>query len=61
MSTRQDREVDERAGVLAPPAEEGTSRYRWVILGLALLSQAGAAMAGQVLGPLAPLFQPELG
>lgn len=37
------------------------ARYRWVILFLAVLAQWSAALAGQVLAPLAPLFQPELG
>lgn len=37
------------------------ARYRWVILGISLMCQATAALAGQVLAPLAPLFQPELG
>ena len=40
---------------------ETVSRYRWVILTLSLLCQISAALAGQVLAPLAPLFQPELG
>ncbi len=57
MAPRQSYRVDD--GVDAPTAS--TSRYRWVILGLALLSQCSAAMAGQVIGPLAPLFQPDLG
>jgi len=53
--------IDDRVGAPGPLAEESASRYRWVILGLAVLSQASAAMAGQVIGPLAPLFQSELG
>lgn len=39
---------------------ETASRYRWVILGLALLCQSSGALAGQALAPLAPLFQSEL-
>lgn len=37
------------------------ARYRWVILGLALLAQISTSLVGLVLAPLAPLFQPELG
>lgn len=40
---------------------ETVFRYRWAILGLSLLSQLSAALAGQILAPLAPLFQAELG
>lgn len=39
----------------------GVVRYRWAILVVAFLGQWGGAMAGKVIGPLAPLFQPELG
>ncbi len=37
------------------------SRYRWVILIVAVMCQAGASLGGQILAPLAPLFQPEFG
>lgn len=37
------------------------ARYRWVALGLALLSQWSNALSYQVVAPLAPLFLPELG
>lgn len=40
---------------------EARTRYRWVILGLALVAQLSVALAGQSIAPLAPLFQPELG
>ncbi len=36
-------------------------RYRWVILGLALLCQSGTSVAAQALAPLAPLFEKDLG
>jgi sugar phosphate permease len=42
-------------------ATETASRYRWVILALILVVQWSGSLAGQVLAPLAPLFQPELG
>ncbi len=61
MTSRQNYQIDDGAGAPAPLAAENASRYRWVILALAVLCQASAAMAGQVIGPLAPLFQSELG
>ncbi len=38
-----------------------TSRYRWLVLGIALVSQISNSLSSQVIAPLAPLFQPELG
>ncbi len=35
--------------------------YRWVILAVAVLTQGGATIASQVVAPLAPLFQTDLG
>jgi ACS family hexuronate transporter-like MFS transporter len=40
---------------------QSLARYRWVILGLAFISQFSSTMAAQVIPPLAPLFQAELG
>jgi MFS transporter, ACS family, hexuronate transporter len=40
---------------------ETVSRYRWAILVLAFVSQLTATLAGQVIPPLAPLLQSELG
>jgi ACS family hexuronate transporter-like MFS transporter len=37
------------------------SRYRWLILGIAIVSQISNSLASGVIAPLAPLFQPELG
>ncbi len=37
------------------------SSYRWVILALAFTGQMGYAVCFLAVGPLAPLFQPELG
>ena len=37
------------------------SRYRWAILGLAFVSQFTATLAAQIVPPLAPIFQAELG
>ena len=41
--------------------KDTVSSYRWVILVLALLCQVSASSVLQVVSPLAPLFQPELG
>jgi MFS transporter, ACS family, hexuronate transporter len=40
---------------------ETVSRYRWMILALAFVSQLTSTLAGQVIPPLAPVFQAELG
>lgn len=37
------------------------SRYRWVALAMATLAQLAGAMSAQMLAPLAPLFQPDMG
>lgn len=42
-------------------APESTHPYRWVILGLSILSQWSLALSVLAIAPLAPLFQPELG
>ncbi len=47
------------AGTLA--VLEVAFRYRWVILGLAVLCQCGTSVAAQALAPLAPLFEKDLG
>ncbi|MHB0869450.1 MAG: MFS transporter, partial [Chloroflexota bacterium] len=44
-----------------PSAMEIASRFRWTILGLAFVSQLTTTLAAQVVPPLAPLFQAELG
>lgn len=40
---------------------ETASRYRWTILALAFVSQLTATLSGQVIPPLAPILQSELG
>lgn len=46
---------------MIPRLTESIYRYRWVVLVLALIAQWSNAMTAQVIAPLAPLFQPELG
>lgn len=36
-------------------------RYRWLVLGIGLITQVSNALASGVIAPLAPLIQPELG
>lgn len=44
-----------------PPGLQFVSRYRWAILGIAFVSQLSTTLAGQVVPPIAPLLQSELG